>query len=140
MAPAPHSDTVRACERLCIDFAMTVDTRDYEGFVALFTEDGVFDRAGQISQGHDGIREFLGTRAAGLTTRHLCANIAIDPVGPDTATGRSSCVVYRTVAEEGAAPPWPTPAPMVVEYLDNYRKTSTGWRIERRVLCIVFQP
>ena len=59
MSPEDKSRCERECTRLSTDFAWTVDARAYDAFVALFAPDGVFERAGQPSRGHEAIRHVL---------------------------------------------------------------------------------
>lgn len=132
----------QACTRLCHDFAWTVDQRDYAAFVALFAEDGVFDRAGQRSEGHTAIRQFLDARPIDRVTRHLCTNIRIDRVGPGTAVGTCSALMYAAnrVSGPATAQPLPVSAPVVVDYADDYVLTDRGWKFKCRRVALVFQP
>ncbi len=130
----------RECTRLCNDFAWAVDTFHYDAFVSLFTPDGVFDRAGQVSRGGVEIRKFLNARPADRVTRHVCTNIRIDLVSPEAAAGNCYTLVFQAQAETAASLPRPTPLPMVVEYHDDYSLTDEGWKIQHRKLKIVFQP
>ena len=130
----------RECTRLCHDFAWTVDMRKYDMFAALFAPDGVFERAGQPSRGHEAIRKFLDARPADRVTRHLCTNIRIEMTGPDTATGSCSALMYQSQAGKDAQLPLPVSAPVVVEYLDDYVLTVEGWKFGYRRTSIVFQP
>ncbi|MDB5847393.1 MAG: nuclear transport factor 2 family protein [Rhodoferax sp.] len=138
---APHPEEQRRCERdcsrLCHDFAWTVDHLDYDAFVDLFAPDGVFERAGQRSAGHEAIRAFLIARPTGRVTRHLCGNVRIDMTGPDAATG--TCVALVLAGATGDTPPAPSP-PLVVDYTDDYVRTADGWKFSHRRTAIVFGP
>ena len=129
-----------ACIRLCHDFAASVDARRYDDFVALFTVDGVFDRAGQISHGHAEIRRFLDARPADRVTRHACTNICVDLVSPDSAVGNCYALVFQVQGTDTPPGPLHSPAPMVVEYHDQYRRGPEGWKFNHRRVKIVFQP
>lgn len=130
----------RECSRLCNDFAWAVDGRRYDQFVALFTLDGVFDRAGHVSSGRAEILQFLNARPGDKLTRHVCTNICITMIGPAAASGRSYALVFQTQTPPGAALPVPTPAPLVVEYYDDYALTDEGWKFKQREVKIIFQP
>lgn len=130
----------RECTRLCHDFAAAVDGREYAAFVDLFVADGIFERAGVASCGHEAIRSFLGTRAADRVTRHACSNIRIDMTGPDTATGASLALMYQATAAAPGQSPLPVSAPIVVDYADDYVLTGGSWKFERRKATIIFQP
>ncbi|WP_076998853.1 nuclear transport factor 2 family protein [Variovorax sp. KK3] len=142
MNPEDTPRCERECTRLCNDFAWTVDRCDYDAFVRLFAEDGMFERAGQASIGHAAIRRFLDGRPAGRTTRHICTNVRIDMTGPGTATGTCSALMFQAPAIDGAARPEPLPvsAPVIVDYADDYVLTDSGWKFKRRVTTLVFQP
>lgn len=130
----------RDCARLCHDFCRTVDRREYDAFVALFAADGVFERAGQLSQGRDAIRRFLDARPADRVTRHVCGNVRIDMTGPDTATGSCSALMFQATAPEGTQPPLAASHPVVVDYADDYVRTAAGWKFRHRRTTVVFQP
>ena len=132
----------RECTRLCHDFAWTVDERNYSAFVALFADDGVFERMGQKSEGHAAIRQFLDARPVDKVTRHLCSNIRIDLTGPTSARGTCSALMFQAKAIANAAPsqPLPVSAPVVVDYVDDYVLTEGGWKFHYRRTTLVFQP
>ena len=150
VGPTIHPEHLLRCEhectRLCHDFAWTVDAVQYRAFVALFTPDGVFERAGQASRGADYILMFLDTRPLNRMTRHVCSNIRIDMTGPDTAKGTSTALMFQAPmaqAAEGSAdvPGSLTAAvPWVVDYLDYYALTAAGWKFKHRQTHIVFAP
>ncbi len=125
---------------MCNDFAFTVDSGDYERFVSLFVPTGVFERAGQRSVGHEAIRSFLNARPVGRATRHICTNISIAMTGPETATGRSSAMMFQAASETPVKLPLQVSAPVVVDYADNYLLTPDGWKFQHRRTTIVFQP
>ena len=130
----------RECTRLCNDFAWTVDNGDYNGFVALFAIDGIFERAGQVSRGHEAIHKFLDARPAGRVTRHACSNIRIDMTGSDTATGSCMALMFQAPAGQGEPGPLTCAGAVVAEYMDDYILTAAGWKFKHRRATIVFQP
>ncbi|WP_213958891.1 nuclear transport factor 2 family protein [Variovorax sp. dw_954] len=132
----------RECTRLCNDFAWSVDQCDYDAFVRLFADDGVFERGGQASEGSAAIRSFLDGRPQGRVTRHLCANIRIDMTSAETAVGTCSALMFQAPAESSATPsqPLPVSTPVVVDYVDDYVLTHVGWKFKKRRTMLVFQP
>lgn len=134
----------RECTRLCHDFAWTVDACQYADFVALFIPDGVFERAGQASHGAGDILKFLDARPTDRVTRHMCSNIRINMTGPDTAKGTCTALMFQATAEKsddtGEKKPRPlaAAAPLVVDYLDDYVLTASGWKFKHRQTHIVF--
>ncbi|TWT14096.1 nuclear transport factor 2 family protein [Reyranella sp. CPCC 100927] len=131
------------CQKLAIDFARHVDQRNVEGAVGVFAEDATFERRGEVLRGHAAIRAAQLARSKTLVTRHVCANIAIDVVDGERATGAVSFVLFRhDHAEAGtdASKPAPLSGPeMVGEYIDEYRRTAAGWRIAKRVAKAAFR-
>lgn len=130
---------VLECTRLCEDFAYTIDRRQYEKFLQLFTPDPVLDRAGRIFSGVEGLRLFCAGRDVNRYVRHICSNIRIDPTGSATATGTSCATMYHAAALPDAELPLPTAIPLVAEYEDDYTLTEAGWKIKSRKVTIVFQ-
>ena len=128
-----------ACARLCTDFANFVDSRNYDRFVDLFTDDAVFDRVGVISEGRQAIRAFLDARPADLVTRHVCTNIAVDLVSETAATGVSYAIFFHASVEANASPPFQSAAPGLAEYHDVYTRTAEGWRIRERRVKLIFK-
>lgn len=128
-----------ACARLCTDFANFVDSREYDRFVELFTEDAVFDRMGVIAEGRQAIRAFLDARPAGLVTRHVCTNIAVDIASDNTATGISYAIFFNASVEANAQPPFQSAGLALAEYHDVYTKTAEGWRIRERRVKLIFK-
>ena len=140
MHPQDQIRCERECARLCNDFMWTVDTGDYDGCVALFAPDGALERAGQVSRGHAGVRQFLNARPANRVTRHTCSNIRIDMTGPETATGTSCATMFHAQAERDAPLPLTASTPLFAEYVDAYVLTEAGWKIKHRKIVIVFRP
>ncbi|TGN95722.1 nuclear transport factor 2 family protein [Burkholderia sp. USMB20] len=121
------------CKRLSADFAHFADSRDYEKFVALFTEDGTFERRGETLRGRSAILRAMHARPDDMITRHICTNIRIDTPGNGIATGAGSMLLFHRVGSENGAP-----SITVADYRDIYIATADGWRIQERVSAIVF--
>jgi SnoaL-like domain len=134
-----HLRCERECTRLCMDFAWTVDLQKYDAFVALFAQDGVFERAGQPCVGHPAIRAFLDARPADRVTRHVCTNTRIDMTGSHAATGSCSAMMYHAPLAKDAQLPLPVFSPVIVDYADDYVLTQDGWKFKYRKTFIVFQ-
>jgi hypothetical protein len=132
----------RNCEAECIrlshDFAYFVDNRDYEKFVALFAEDGTFDRRGEVLRGREAIMKAMLARPADLITRHACTNIRIDLQADGTASGTGCMMLFHGSASGIAAGTSPSHSTTIAEYRDVYVSTPEGWRIRSRVTTIVF--
>ena len=133
------NNIVAACERLVIEYARARDTMDREGYVDMFTEDGVLMVAGQHLEGRDAIRERTNNWPRNYVPRHLMTNIDIRPVDETTATGVSYVMIIVGEREEGATGPITVSGFRVMgEYHDEFRLTDDGWKIARRELTITF--
>lgn len=130
-----------AIRQLVDDYARAVDVPDGDRAAALFVPDGVLrifergkaepvrERVGRadIAAAMNGLRHYD-------TTLHVVAN-HYSEIDGDTATGESYCLAHhvRDVDEHG-----PMDYVMAIRYLDAYRRTVEGWRLERRELQVEF--
>lgn len=127
-----------ACTQLSMRFAKYADFRDYPALVALFVEDGVFERMGQRHVGSEAILALMATRPLDMKTRHICSNIVIDALGEDTATGVTYVQLYRHDGG-GDNEVAPASAPrMVGDYHDSFVRTAHGWRFAERTFVLEF--
>lgn len=128
------------CAALSIAYARSVDFRDYEAFVALFTEDGVLD-TGIALEGRAAIEQAMARRPDKLRSRHVLTNIFIEPLSETEARGISYLTLYRHVGPEsllGEPAPFDGPA-AVGHYEDRFEKTDDGWKFKRRKLHFAFR-
>ena len=122
-----------AIQRVITNYSAFLDARDYDGYVGLFTEDGVWQNGSTRREGRAEIRAMLtglfGEPEAGfvnLASFHQIGNFEIDVDG-DTARAKSRFVfVWRG---EGGAP---TPA-LSGQYHDELVRVDGEWKIKRRV-------
>ena len=136
--PTSAIECMRECTRLSHDFAYFVDHRDYEKLVALFVEDGTFERRGEVLRGRAGIMKSMQARPMELITRHVCSNIRIDLQPDGTACGTGCLLLFHGSTNGVAAGATPPHSVTVAEYSDVYVATPEGWRIRSRVTTIVF--
>jgi ketosteroid isomerase-like protein len=122
-----------AIQRVITNYSAFLDARDYDGYVGLFTEDGVWQNGDIRREGRGEIREMLtGLFGApdptfvNLSSFHQIGNFEIDVDG-DTAHAKSRFVfVWRG---EGGAP---TPA-LSGQYEDDLVRVNGEWKIKHRV-------
>ena len=130
---------IAACTELTYAYARLIDFRDYEGFAALFADDGVLD-VGQPLAGPAAIFASCMKRPENLRSRHVVSNVFVEPLSADTARGINYVTVYRHVGpaslERGPAP-LDQPA-AVGHYEDRYVCTEDGWRFANRKLHLAF--
>ena len=134
-----ENDWWDACHRLSIAFANGIDRRRYDDVAALFTEDGVLNRAGDPITGRSALRAWMDTRPTDIVTRHVCTNFEARQVAPDLVHGFTLFTFFRATGrddEDSLSIAGPT---SVGEYADEFRATPDGWRIARRSIRIVMQ-
>lgn len=129
----------RACERLVMRYALTVNSWDVDAFVALFTPDAVWQRPKVPAlNGHAEIRAFMEGQPSERTLRHvngLCI-VTVDEDG-DAASAVSQTTVYDTPVQGD----YPVPlrgVDMIVEYRDRIVRVGGEWLFSRRDTTVVF--
>lgn len=130
----------QACIQLNYAFAHHIDTGQFEGLIALFTEDGIFDRAGLVHHGHDELREGMAQRPP-ITTRHILTNFYFETVTPDLVTGTVYCITHHAHGVfDGQPLVYGTTHGRMLDMRDEYRQTPDGWRFAKRVAVPVLVP
>lgn len=121
-----------AIQRVITDYSAYLDARDYEGYVSLFTEDGVWANGGTLREGRGEIREMLEglfgeveEDYVNLSSFHYIANFEVDVEG-DTARAKSRFIFF--MRGEGGAP---TPE-LSGQYHDELVRVGGEWKIARR--------
>jgi ketosteroid isomerase-like protein len=128
------------CTKLVNAFAHAIDHLNYDQLVLLFTEDGIFDRVGQVLTGRDAIREAMQNRHA-LLTRHVCTNIHFSDVDRDDAKATLYVANFVGTSNEGLPPvSYELPQPALLEFDDVYRRSKDGWRIAHRTARVIIMP
>jgi len=119
---------------LMVRYSHAVDTRSWDDFDDIFTEDAVIDYTafGGPRGSVDEIKAYLAeTLATFPAFQHLVSNPMLDIVG-DVATGRTMCFNPMGVSR----PDGETGEPRVffcgLWYLDQFVRTGDGWRIRER--------
>lgn len=106
-----HAEIRNLLARYCL----TLDLDDHEGWVSLYTPDGVFEVYGRQFVGHDGLRAMSHAAPGGF---HLGGPVVIDLDGDRARTTRNLLFVERTTGETRRA-----------VYVDDLVRTADGWRI-----------
>jgi uncharacterized protein (TIGR02246 family) len=107
-----------------------MDTKDWAGFAALFTDAAVLDADGTVQHGPDGILAFLPKILDGVVTTHHGHMPEITITGPDSATGIWAMFDYLTFPGDGA----PKGLQGYGHYHEEYRRVDGSWRIHHVVL------
>jgi hypothetical protein len=81
--------------RTIFDFTAAFDSKDAEGMIRCFNEDGCWHRHTGPVQGHAGVRELINGLPAGFFCRHHISNSRVDFVTENEALCHSYLAVYR---------------------------------------------
>lgn len=136
VGPLHAGEVEDACTDLVLDYAYYRDRLDAEAFADIFAEDAVLSVLGQDFVGRDAIGARLRNADAGDILRHLMSTIRIFPVNEQQARGVSYVTVYSGSAGDL---PRPLAQPLAIgEYHDQFTRTSSGWKIQRREFVPVF--
>lgn len=122
----PDVDDVEQIKQLVARYNLAFDYGDVEGYLATWTEDGLFHRSNALRsyQGHDALRELITTFP--VQGRHVSTNFVVDVDG-DRATA-SSYLLY--LSADGYQPV------MFGVYADELVRHPDGWRFSVRKLQV----
>ena len=123
-------DDIEAIKQLKARYFRTLDTKDWDGYRQVFTEDVVMDTTeagGALVTGIDAFLEFLRETLAGATTVHQGHMPEIEITSSTTATG--IWALHDIVI-------WPNGTRLdgFGHYHETYVKRDDGWRIARSKL------
>jgi ketosteroid isomerase-like protein len=118
-------------------YARCADERDVEGFAALFTDDArltVYEADGTARRPLIG-RSTIATIPERLRryerTEHRVRDHQLTAEEPDTASGTAQCEAHHHLGGVDTV--------MWITYVDRYRHSADGWRIEDREVRIIRQ-
>jgi len=130
---------VQECADLSTAYSYYLDSADYERMPSVFAKDGVWEVLGNHLVGSQAIRNYWQQRTslwkAGDRWRHVITNQKIDVVDHDNAVGRAYFTVYKfnaDAAQNKALVPL-----VLTQSVDEYVRTSEGWRIKLRRIELV---
>lgn len=134
----PDPNLARLLDRQAIeqllagDYPHALDTRNFDAYAALFTEDGELSLQGNTAKGRAAIKEFVGALPAEPRVIHPITNLSYTIEG-DSATGGA---YWQDIGLAGG-----TPAVLIAgRYEDTLRKVNGEWRIAKRDIIIEFAP
>jgi uncharacterized protein (TIGR02246 family) len=107
-----------------------LDTKDWDAFATLFTDDAYMEADGVVQEGRAAIRSFLPKVLDGVVTTHHGHTSEIAITGRDTATGIWAMFDYLTWPGEGP----PKGLQGYGHYHEEYVREAGAWRIRRLVL------
>jgi uncharacterized protein (TIGR02246 family) len=132
----PDPDVARLLDRQAIeqllagDYPHALDTRNFDAYAALFTEDGELTLQGNTAKGRAAIKQLVAALPAEPRVIHPITNLSYTIDG-DTATGGA---YWQDIGLAGGAPG----VLIAGRYEDTLRKVSGEWRIATRSIVIEF--
>ena len=137
-ATGPDPNVERLLDRQAIeqllagDYPHALDTRDFDAYAALFTEDGELTLQGNTAKGRAAIKQFVSALPAEPRVVHPINNLSYTVDG-DTAQGGA---YWQDVGLVNGAPG----ILIAGRYEDTLRKVNGQWRIATRNIVIEFAP
>lgn len=118
-------------QELIARYSIARDDKNIEALINLFTEDAVFERAGQTVKGRQEIRSFfIASMSRYDFTTHTTHAQVLDPLSAVAVAGAVSG--HAELVLDGQ---------LVVasyRYADKYEKEQQGWRLSRRSLRFIY--
>ncbi|CAN5688618.1 hypothetical protein BH11PSE7_BH11PSE7_35900 [soil metagenome] len=144
-APAtPERSIARAiewdCSQLLLRFYDCFDNFDYAGMAALFTQGGVWHRAGKALAGREAIVAELDKRPRTQTMRHVVSNLLVTAHTAQEAS--ASCYITAYRHDDGkpssSVPVIASPYLMLVATA-RFTRTPDGWQMTEQVMKREFE-
>jgi ketosteroid isomerase-like protein len=128
-----HVEDELAIKRVILEYAVKLDARDFDGYVALFAKNGTWQNGATIKRGQNEIRQMLvdiyGNPPAGYVNNgsyRIVSNVLVDIHG-DTATAHSRQLTIMR-GENGS------PVPRLSGIYDDELIREAGqWKILHRI-------
>jgi hypothetical protein len=116
---------------LVTEYAWLVDHGFAGELESICTDEVRLTIRGRRFLGREGLAEYAAWREEkpGRRTHHQITNVRLRPAGPDHVLGVAGLVLH--VAKTGSRG---TYVDLVGEYVDEFVRTPSGWRIDRRTL------
>lgn len=127
-----------ACRRLVYRYCALADAGRADEAAALYAPDGVLEIAGARFVGREAIERRLASAPPRQVSRHVCANLIVDPVSDREAQGSAYLLLFRDdPARPDAGPTLPL---LVGEYEDAFvREDGQAWMFKSRSLKTTFR-
>ena len=130
------AETRSSIEALIVEYAWVLDHGEAARLADLFAEGAILELPRGRYAGKEAIAAFGRERAkAARTTRHVCSNIRLRPLGPDKVEGTVVFTSYRHDGEGLVAPE----AQAVGDWHDVYVRDAGRWRFAERRVVLVFE-
>ncbi|WP_144640935.1 nuclear transport factor 2 family protein [Bordetella genomosp. 13] len=126
MTTTSHFD----CLEVVYGFFDALDTNAHDRALALFAEDGVWERQGKALEGHAAIKAALDARSPQRRTFHAILNPVVSLRGENQATVRFYLMAYEAHLDQDTPQPL---APIGIRRCeDRLVHDGQAWRIARK--------
>lgn len=121
-------DAERAIRDNLLDYCEFLDEKRIDDFIGIFTEDVVFEEAGE-TVGRDALRKKV-LKLLNVFERlsHHLSNVRIRLTGPDTAESTAYIYAYQKLAKNGEV------LEIWGRYVSEHRCEDGRWRISKRTV------
>jgi len=125
----------KECRDLVLAAARAVDSQDYAGLVALFTDDATLVRpGGEPLHGRAAILASYNSKSPDRLTCHVVSNHSVHLQGPALALSQCTVQLYATdkrteYTSRGRAA---EPVVLIGQIADRIVRTPQSWRIQER--------
>ncbi len=136
-APTPDPRIGAIADRLAIDqlvagdYPRALDARDWDAYVATFTDDGQLTLGAQTGRGKDGIKGLLNGLPAEPHVMHVISNLSY-AISGDTATGGA---YWQDIGIDDS----PHGVLAAGHYVDALRKVDGVWKFTKREIVVQAQ-
>lgn len=121
-------------------FFYCLDERRYDDLVALFTENGVWNRQGERLQGHASIRRALDARSPTQRIRHVLTNVFVAGRSDGLVTLKAYMTAYRHDDGTPTVEPPRIAGPLRMSLLSTtFEQAGDGWLIAEQTLTPEFE-
>jgi hypothetical protein len=132
--PASNRADELAIRDLAYRYARMVDRRDWSEIPRVFTPDCELMGTGFLMRGHAELAAGLRKIDMFSATQH-CVHNQVTCLDGDRATGEFYCVANHIHVRDGVE----YKLDMGIRYEDRYVRTADGWRLEKRMLNLIWQ-
>jgi len=117
----------REIRKALVKYVQYTDDLDAEGWVNMFTPDGVMISGPKQMKGHAELRAWIQKVHSGPKLRHLMTNALIEVNSPTTATMIVDMALLRADGSKWILASAP-------RYIDKLVRTDDGWKFKERLL------
>ena len=120
-----------ACSQVLGRMFHRLDSVDYDGVAAQFSESCEWHRQGKVLRSHAEIIAALKLRPQHLFVQHILHEVVCDPVSENRMRGFAYMTVFRKEFDQPPTLPLPTERPdMLISWSAEFTRESGEWRIK----------